>query len=256
VKVLGPVHAYVAPATVLEVNNMVEPVHTGELLPAVGAAGIGFTTTVVVPGKLAHPPTVIVTLYVPDIATVELGLVGVLRVDVNEAGPVHAYVAPPTLGVDKLIVAPAQYGPVFVAVGVAGSAFTTTAVVAIALVQPPTVTVRLYVPAIANVAEGRVGSSNAEVNEAGPVHAYVAPAIVFDVKLMVCPTQSGELLPTVGVAGNAFTTIVIALDVAGLPTTPPKLEVMIHVTILPFANVVVVNVEDVAPPTFTPLICH
>lgn len=56
-----------------------------------------------------------------------------------------------------------------VAVGVAGKAFITTAVVAIALVQPPTVTVKLYVPAIASVADGRVGSSKEEVNADGPV---------------------------------------------------------------------------------------
>ncbi len=35
-------------------------------------------------------------------------------------GPVHEYVAPLTVGVDSAIVAPAQYGPPFDAVGVAG----------------------------------------------------------------------------------------------------------------------------------------
>jgi hypothetical protein len=40
---------------------------------------------------------------------------------------------------------------------------TETAVVPAALVQPLTVTVTLYVPAIANVAPGRVGFCNAEV---------------------------------------------------------------------------------------------
>ena len=73
---------------------------------------------------------------------------------------------------------------------------------------------------------------------------------------MVAPTQTGELLPAVGVDGIAFTVIVIALDVAGLPITPPRLEVIIQVTIFPFAKVVEVNVDEVAPPTFTPLICH
>ena len=60
--------------------------------------------------------------------------------------------------------------PFALGIGVAGIAFTTTVVVAIALVQPPTVTVKLYVPAIARVADGRVGSSKEEVNAAGPVH--------------------------------------------------------------------------------------
>ena len=54
-KEFGPVHAYVAPATKLQVRFNVAPIHKGELLPAVGVAGIGFTTTVVVPAGLTHP---------------------------------------------------------------------------------------------------------------------------------------------------------------------------------------------------------
>ena len=50
-----------------------------------------------------------------------------------------------------------------------GLPFTTTVVVPAALVHPPTVTVTLYVPAIAAVANGRVGSSSEELKEAGPV---------------------------------------------------------------------------------------
>jgi len=59
--------------------------------------------------------------------------------------------------VDKVIVPPVQTGELAVAVGVAGTAFTTTVVVPATLVQPPTVAVTLYVPAIAAVAEGRLG---------------------------------------------------------------------------------------------------
>ena len=76
---------------------------------------------------------------------------------VNALGPVHAYVAPVTAGVAKLIVLPAQTGVLLLAVGVDGVAFTATAVVPAKLVQPPAVTVTLYVPAIPLVAEGRVG---------------------------------------------------------------------------------------------------
>ena len=47
-----------------------EPVQTGELLPAVGAAGIGFTTIVTVPAKLVQPPLVTVKEYVPPITVV------------------------------------------------------------------------------------------------------------------------------------------------------------------------------------------
>ena len=68
------------------------------------------------------------------------------------------------------IVEPAHKGELLPAVGVPGTAFTATTVVAIALVQPPTVTVKLYVPAIPAVAPGRVGSSSVEVYALGPVH--------------------------------------------------------------------------------------
>ena len=54
-------------------------------------------------------------------------------------------------------------------VGVAGAVFTATVVVPGKLVQPPTVTVTLYVPAIPAVADGRDGSSKVEVNVLGPV---------------------------------------------------------------------------------------
>ena len=51
-----------------------------------------------------------------------------------------------------------EYDVLDVAVGVAGNAFTTTVVVPTKLVHPEAfVIVTLYVPAIANVEEGRVG---------------------------------------------------------------------------------------------------
>lgn len=142
----------------MDVKLIVEPTQSGELLPTVGVAGTAFTTTVVVPAKLTHPPTVTVTLYVPAIASVEAGRVGFCKVEVKVLGPVHAYVAPATVGVAKVIVAPAQYGPVLVAVGVAGKAFTTTVVAPAKLVHPVVfVTVTLYVPAIAVVELAIVG---------------------------------------------------------------------------------------------------
>jgi hypothetical protein len=68
--------------------------------------------------------------------------------------------------------APAHIAPaglaVMVLVGVT-LPLTVTATVPARLVHPLTVTVTLYGPAIAVVAEGRLGSSNADVNVAGPV---------------------------------------------------------------------------------------
>src|SRR3954471_1651861 len=60
----------------------------------------------------------------PASAVVALERVGFCRAEVKPFGPVHEYVAPATVGVESAIVAPAQYGPPFEAVGVAGVAFT------------------------------------------------------------------------------------------------------------------------------------
>ena len=82
-------------------------------------------------------------------ATVAAGRVGFCDVLENALGPVQAYVALATVGVEREMVVPAQYGPPLLAVGVAGVAFTTTLVVPAAEVQPLTVIVTEYVPASA-----------------------------------------------------------------------------------------------------------
>ena len=88
--VLGPVQLQVAPVTVGVDNDNVEKAQTGLLLLGVGVAGIALTTTNVVPAKLVHPPTAIVTEYVPAIAVVEPVLVGFCKVDEKALGPVQA----------------------------------------------------------------------------------------------------------------------------------------------------------------------
>ena len=60
-KAFGPVQEYVAPAITLAERFKGEPTQTGLLLPAVGAIGAGFITTVVVPAGPVHPATVAVT---------------------------------------------------------------------------------------------------------------------------------------------------------------------------------------------------
>ena len=90
---------------------------------------------------------------------------------------------------ESWIVAPAQYGPVLLAVGVAGVGFTTTLVVPAAEVQPLTVTVTEYVPASAVVAFARVGFWSDEVKPFGPLHAYVALATVGVESEIVAPSQ-------------------------------------------------------------------
>jgi hypothetical protein len=89
VKLLGPVQAYVALATVLDVKFSVLPAQMGLLLPAVGAAGVGFTVTETVPLVLVQPLTVTLTEYVPDSAVVAFGMEGFCVEEVNPFGPVH-----------------------------------------------------------------------------------------------------------------------------------------------------------------------
>jgi len=110
-------------------------------LLAVGVAGIGLTTTLVVPAAEVQPLTVMVTEYVPASAVVAPERVGFWSEEVKPFGPVHAYVAPLTSGVESWMVAPSQYGPPLLAVGVAGVGLTTTLVVPAADVQPLTVMV-------------------------------------------------------------------------------------------------------------------
>src|SRR5438270_9815023 len=154
---------------------MVAPSQYGPPLVAVGVAGMVLTTTFVVPAAEVQPFTVIVTEYVPASAVVAFARAGFCCDEVKLFGPVHEYVAPLTKAVDSEIVAPSQYGPPLLALGVAGVALTTTCVVPMAEVQPLTVIVREYVPASAVVALARVEFCCAEVKPFGPVHEYVAP---------------------------------------------------------------------------------
>ena len=157
VKPFGPVQEYVAPETVGVDSAIVAPSQYGPPFEAVGVAGVALTVTLVEPAAEVQPLTVIVTKYVPASAVVALERVGFCSADVKPFGPVHEYVAPETVGVEREIVAPSQYGPPFEAVGVAGTGLTTTFVVPAAEVQPLTVIVTEYVPASAVVALERVG---------------------------------------------------------------------------------------------------
>jgi hypothetical protein len=189
VKPFGPVHEYVAPLTVGVESEIVPPEQYGPVFDAVGVAGIGLITTLVVPAAEVQPLTVTVTEYVPASAAVMLERVGFCSADVKPFGPVHAYVAPETVGVESEIVPPVQYGPLFDAVGVAGIGFTTTDVVPATEGQVFTVTVTEYVPASATVMLERVGFCSADVKPFGPVHAYVAPETVGVESEIVPPTQ-------------------------------------------------------------------
>jgi len=146
---------------------------------------------------------------VPEAATVAAGIEGFCKAELKALGPVQEYVAPATVGVVRLSVPPAQIGPLFAAVGVAGIALTVAVVVPARDVQPATVTVTEYVPVAAVVAPTIEGFWREEVKAFGPVQEYVAPATRGVVRLSVPPAQIGPLFPAVGVAGTALTVAVV-----------------------------------------------
>jgi hypothetical protein len=87
---------------------MVEPSQYGPSLFALGVAGVTLTTTFVVPAADVQPLTVMVTEYKPASASVAFARVGFCSADVKPFGPVHAYVAPATVGVESWMVEPSQ----------------------------------------------------------------------------------------------------------------------------------------------------
>ena len=238
----GPVQLQVAPVTVGVLKFSVAPSHKGPLLLAVGVAGVALTTTVVEPTALVQPLTVTVTLYVPASVGSTFAMFGVLDVEVNPFGPVQLYVAPVTVGVLKLSVAPSHKGPLLVAVGVAGVALTITVVDPAALVQPLTVTVTLYVPASVGSTFAMLGVLDVEVKPLGPVQLQVAPVTVGVLKFNVAPVHKGPLLVAVGVAGNGLTTTVV--DPAAL-VHPFTVMVTEYVPASAMVTLVITGVLDV-----------
>jgi hypothetical protein len=97
-----------------------------------------------------------VTEYVPLAAVVAFAMDGLCKAEVKPFGPVHAYVAPVTAAVLRLIVAPAQIvGVEVVGVGVAGIGLTVTLTVPGKLLQPSLLIITIeYVPLAAAVAFG------------------------------------------------------------------------------------------------------
>ena|ERR1035437_1143008 len=104
----------------LAVKLRVAPIHIGLLLPTVGAAGVSFIVTAVVPADPVHPFTVAVTEYVPPAAVVAATIVGFCVADVKLFGPLHEYVAPTIAPADKFKLFPEHTGLLLLADGDAG----------------------------------------------------------------------------------------------------------------------------------------
>ena len=84
------------------------------------------------------------------------------------------------------------------------------------------------------------------------------PPVGVAVKVTASPEQMvvelAEILTDAATAPD--TVIVMVLEVAVAGDAQLALEVITTVTLSPFASVVDVNVEEVAPPTLVPFTCH
>src|SRR5437660_3700605 len=104
------------------------------------------------------------------------------------------------------MVKPSRYGPPLEAVGVEGLALSFPPRRSSDLVQPVTVAVTEYVPAITVVEFAMVGFCWLEVNPFGPVHEYVERLSADAICSNVGPSYSGLRFEAVGAAGRALTT--------------------------------------------------
>jgi len=153
------------------VSVSVAPAQTGPLFEAWGT-GKGLTTAVV-ETELLHPlELTTVSVYVPDIAVVAVNdTVGLWEGETKPFGPVHEYEAIPDGPPARIKGVPAQTGPLLDAVGT-GNGFIITLVMAFPLQPFEFVTVRVYTPAIAAVADDETtGFCWTDVNPLGPVHS-------------------------------------------------------------------------------------
>ena len=153
----------------LEVRFNVEPSQIGLLLPGVGAAGVAFTITAIVPAGPGQPFTIATTEYVPVAEATGETIDGFCKVDVNPFGPVQLYVALATVLAVRFRVVPSQTGPLLPAVGAAGKRFIVTEVVPATFVHPLTVAVTEYVPAADGVVTAMKGFCEVDVKPFGPV---------------------------------------------------------------------------------------
>lgn len=120
VKPFGPVQLKLAPGIdVVAVRFRLKPAQTGELLPATGVAGVGFTVTVMVygvPGQVVEAVDTGVTIYCTVPAVVLLGLFSVCAI--VEPEPAVAPVIPPVIvpTVHVKLLAAVAVSAIFVAV--------------------------------------------------------------------------------------------------------------------------------------------
>ena len=139
-------------------------------------------------------------------------------------GPVHAYLnepVPPLAVVVRFNVLPAQIGPLLPIAVIAGNGFTVAVIVFVPVAPHPlaSVTLRLYTPLAAVVADVIDGFWLVELKVFGPVHEKLkvpVPPLAVLVRFNVLAAQIGPLLPMEVIAGNGFTVAVVVFDPVAL----------------------------------------
>ncbi len=126
-------------------------------------------------------------------------------------------------GVALLRVDPPPIQTCLVPVIGAGSGLTTTVTVAAESEKQPAFNAyTVYTPADPRVALAIVGLSSGDVKPAGPVQLNDENGVVVDaVKLIALPSQTGLLLPAVGVLGNGVEGLRFKINVSGKPEQLP-----------------------------------
>lgn len=104
-------------------------------------------------------------------------------------------------------------------VGAAGVVLIVTDVVEVELVQPDTVALTEYVPALAVLAFVIVGFCEEDEKLFGPLQLYVAALIVLAVSVIVFPEHKGGILPAVGADGIGLTVTEVVPAVLVQPET-------------------------------------
>jgi hypothetical protein len=167
------------------------------LLPAVGATGIGFITTVVVPGAPVHPDTVAVTEYVPAANSVVLAIDGFCKADVKLFGPVHAYVAPAITLAVRFKGDPTQTGLLLPAVGEAGGTATVTIHVEVSAQEVPAfvINIAVYDPGPGYVYVGNCNvDTSVNVDRSPKFHVqFVADASLLFGNVSVLPLHTDKV---------------------------------------------------------------
>jgi hypothetical protein len=127
--------------------------------------------------------------------------------EVNDEGPLHAYVAPAPASAAVKLIAAFSHTLLIPLICATGIGFTVTVCVAV-FVHPFNVAVKVYAPPLFNAAELMFALSVFEVNDEGPFHAYVAPTPASAAVKLIAAFSHTLFVPLICATGKGFTVTV------------------------------------------------